>query len=43
MRNMFVFKIPQLLEDQNMEIPPFNEQSLIPMLILLMLIKLCLA
>lgn len=40
---MFVFKVFQLLEVQNTEIPPFNEQSLIPMLISLTLIKPCLA
>lgn len=40
---MFVFKISPFLEEQNMEIPPFNEQSLVLMLILLMLIKFCFA
>lgn len=42
-RNIFVFKLSQFLKEHNMEISPFNEQSLIPMLILLMLTKLCLA
>lgn len=39
----FVFKISQFLKEQNIEIPPFNEQSLIPMLILQMKMKLYLA
>lgn len=43
LRYIFVLKISQFLEEQNMEIPFFNEQSPIPMLILLMAIKLCLA
>lgn len=40
---MFVFNIFQFLEEQNIEIPPSNEQSLILELLLLVLVKLCLA
>lgn len=38
-----VFEIIQFLEEQNIEILPFNEQSFTPILILLVLVKLCLA
>lgn len=38
-----VFEIIQFLEEQNIEILPFNELSFTPILILLVLVKLCLA